>query len=163
MIPNSATLLNLVHLSFFSIFNFQIKTIQNHAINHFFKKDMSYYRIWEIFLGELWREWTVGGENYSLSSPRSSWSPWPPGKEHRRKENLSHPSAEQSTPNVDHTEVASLAPRDHTSHYPLPWVSPSTLNLAWPMAHLRIWFTCSRSMPLEGPDSLLWGALSHGK
>ena len=128
-----------------------------------FLKKTCHYRIWEIFLGELWREWTVGGENYSISSPRSSWSPWPPGKEHKRKENLSHPSAEQSTPSVNHTEVASLAPRDHTSHHPLPWVSPPTLNLAWHMAHLKKWFTCSRSMPLEGPDSLLWGALSHGK
>ena len=99
----------------------------------------------------------------TMPSPRSYCSPWPPGKEHKRKENLSHPSAEQSIPNVDHTEVASLAPRDHTSHHPLPWVSPPTLNLAWHMAHLRKWFTCSRSMPLEGPDSLLWGALSHGK
>lgn len=52
---------------------------------------------------------------------------------------MSHPFAEQSTPTVDHTVVASLAPRAHTFHHPLPWVSPPTLNMVWPMAHLRIW------------------------
>ena len=76
---------------------------------------------------------------------------------------MSHPFSEQSTPTVDHTVVASLAPRAHTFHHPLPWVSPPTLNMVWPMAHLRIWCACSRSIPLEGPGPLLLGALSHGK